>query len=89
MKTAFKIISFSLLLGLASCEKAVIVPAADDSNSRLVNGVLVVDPSQTNGGITDPNDRNFNFSNGVGLSNRVSIVDPTDSGNSNGKKPKR
>lgn len=94
MKTAFKIISISIVLALVSCEKDVIVPSGAGSevgSKRSAHGVLI-EPSTGNSGdsdITDPNDRNWRVSNGVDVSSRVTIVDPNDSGNTISKKPKR
>jgi hypothetical protein len=94
MKSALKIVFIIIALIFVSCEKAVIVPNDENtvpSSKRGVHG-LIIDPSNGEGNdtdITDPNDRNWKISSGVDVSNRTNIIDPTDSGNSNAKKPKR
>jgi hypothetical protein len=94
MKTALKIVSIIFTLVLVSCDKAVIVPNNQNTpavSKKSVHG-LTIDPTggdDIESDITDPNDRNWKISNGVDISNRTSIIDPTDSGNTNAKKPKR
>jgi hypothetical protein len=94
MKAAFKIISITFILALVSCEKDVIVPNNEGSQvitKRSVHGSSVESSDDYSGDteITDPNDRNWKISNGVDVSNRGAIIDPTDSGNSISKKTKR
>jgi hypothetical protein len=94
MKSALKIVFIIFTLVLVSCEKAVIVPNDQNTITGSKRGIhgLSIDPSNgegTDSDITDPNDRNLKISNGVDVSNRTNIIDPTDSGNTNGKKPKK
>ena len=94
MRTAFNIVSISILLVLVSCQKDVIVP--NDADFQIVTkrstyGVFVDSSNDYSGDgeITDPNDRNLRVGNGADVSNRGNIVDPTDSGNTIVRKPKR
>ena len=93
MKIAFKIFSFCLTLAIVSCEKDVLVPLDAEGGSSVQNSVKFqyddgVISGESTPEITDPNDRGGKV-NVVDRGKVVNITDPTDSGNSNGKKPKR